>query len=273
LLQGCTDVRYFGDVRQHFRSGGADLTVLAYPSLAHIPEHHCRGFFMPLGAAFVEGWTSATQRLEPGDVSYHPAEEAYWLRSSGTSAGGVALDIDDAWCRTHGVEPGWEDAPRDLSRTRVSWLMARLFLEVVLHEPASPLVVEGLSLEICAELTAMRGRLERHRPPWLVKVQDLLRARMRTSVTLADLSATAGVSAVSVIKAFRRHEGMTPGEYVRLARLVEARRALFSTDRSLSAIASHTGFYDQSHFSHAFSGAVGASPAVYRHLLRGGSRT
>jgi AraC family transcriptional regulator len=119
----------------------------------------------------------------------------------------------------------------------------------------------------------VRTRLERHRPPWLATVLELLHERMRTSVTLADLSTAAGVSAVSVIKAFRRHAGMTPGEYVRSARLVEARRALATTDRPLSAIASHSGFYDQSHFTRAFNAAVGTSPSAYRQLLRAGSRT
>lgn len=266
-------MRYFGRVRRHFASGGLDLSELAYPPLAYIPDHHCRGFFMPLGATFVEGWARTTQRLEPGDVSYHPAEEAYWLRSYGTSAGGFAVDVGDAWCRMNGVETLWEGAPRDLSSTRVSWLMARLFIELGIHDTVRPLVVEGLCLEICTELSAVRTRLERHRPPWLARVLELLRERLRASVTLADLCAAAGVSAVSVIKAFRRHEGMTPGEYMRSARLVEARRALATTDRPLSAIASHSGFYDQSHFSHAFNAAVGTSPSAYRQLLRAGSRT
>jgi AraC family transcriptional regulator len=267
------DARYFGAVQRHFAVEGLDLTELGYAPRTHIPLHSCPGFFMAIDGVFVEGWGTKTQRLEPGDVSYHPAGEGYWLSSCSVRARGFAVDVSDAWCRMHGVEVGWDDAPRNLSQNRVSWLMARLFVELGVHDTVRPLAAKALSLEICAELTAARTRSERHRPPWLAKVLELLRGKATEGVTLSDLSSAAGVSPVSVIKAFRRHEGMTPGEFMRSVRLVEARRSLAATTRPLAVIASQAGFYDKSHFSHALRAAVGTSPGAYRQLLRGASGT
>jgi hypothetical protein len=43
-------------------------------------------------------------------------------------------------------------------------------------------------------------------------LRELLRDRLRENISLAERSAVAGVSTGSVIKAFRRFEGSTPGE-------------------------------------------------------------
>jgi len=260
---------YYGAVRRQFAQDGLSVTELGYASHATVPTHVCPGFFMSIDATFVEDWYADSYRLDAGDVSCHPDCEPYRLATSSNPSRGLAVDLSEAWRSARGVGARWNDAPINVSHSRVSWLMARLYVELGSRDNARPLVVESLALEICSEMAASRERADRFIPRWMRRLREFLNEHLCTSLTLTQLAQVAEVSPVAVVKAFRRLEGMTPGEFVRHARLVRARRALATTDWRISFIGVEAGFYDQSHFDRAFTAAVGTTPATYRQLIRG----
>jgi AraC family transcriptional regulator len=67
-----------------------------------------------------------------------------------------------------------------------------------------------------------------------------------------------------VAREFRRHFGITVGDYARQRRLEEAAAELRLSGRSIVEIALRSGFYDQSHFTNAFRRAFRVTPAEYR---------
>ncbi len=72
---------------------------------------------------------------------------------------------------------------------------------------------------------------------------------------LADLAATAGVSARSLQEAFQRELGSTPLEQLRLVRLARARRDLLAADprqTSVTDIAARWGFFHLGRFSQVY---------------------
>lgn len=265
------DGNYFGTVRRRFVVGGLHIFETTYGAGARIPphRHECPSLFMPLGGRFVEGCAGTVRSYEAGDVGYHPPDEPHWLQTHGAGARGFAVEVGADWRRTLGNQLTWDAVPRDLSQSRVSWLLGRLHLELYAYDTARPLVVEALGVELGAELHATHVHAGRRPPRWFAAACDALRDRLQERVSLAELSSVAGVTPVAVIKGFRRHAGRTPGEYVRLLRLDRARRAIAGTDRPLTAIALDAGFYDQGHFSRAFKTALGVPPSVYRRILRG----
>ena len=87
----------------------------------------------------------------------------------------------------------------------------------------------------------------------------------------AELAALAEVHPVSVVRAFRRHTGLTPGAYVRRLRLEAAARALLAGGEPIAQVALEAGFASQAHFTRAFSAHFGRPPGAFRRE-RGGPR-
>lgn len=83
-------------------------------------------------------------------------------------------------------------------------------------------------------------------------------------IGLSDIARAAHFSAYHFVRAFRRHFGMSPYAYLLRARLLEARRLLRTTDRSVTEIARDVGFLSLSHFITTFRRATGVSPSTYR---------
>jgi AraC family transcriptional regulator len=124
--------------------------------------------------------------------------------------------------------------------------------------------IEGLALELVASLTRARAPRERRTPAWVLTVRALLHERFRESLPLAELAAHADVHPVHLVRAFRRHAGVTPADYQRRLRIESARHALATTRVPLATLALETGFSSQAHFTSLFRRLVGVTPAVWR---------
>ncbi len=83
------------------------------------------------------------------------------------------------------------------------------------------------------------------------------------ALTLEAISAEAGVSSSYLIRAFKRHFGLTPHAYLVNRRIQHSQRAL-REGRSLAEVALEAGFADQAHFQRAFKRHLAATPGQYR---------
>ncbi len=97
----------------------------------------------------------------------------------------------------------------------------------------------------------------------LARARDLLHARYREPVTLADLVMTSeATSKQRLIRSFRREFGLTPHQYLTYLRLARA-RDLIRHGLDCGAAAHAVGFYDQSQMNRHFIKHVGITPGVY----------
>jgi AraC family transcriptional regulator len=128
----------------------------------------------------------------------------------------------------------------------------------------SPLVVEGLMLELIGEASRQFLRLSRPDPHWLQQARDLIHQQFHDGLTLSLIARSVGVHHTHLAREFRRRYRCTVGEYVRRLRVEFACRQLSSSDMPLSEIAQAAGFVDQSHFTRTFKIRTGMSPARYR---------
>lgn len=124
---------------------------------------------------------------------------------------------------------------------------------------------------LCVELLAaaadrVRGESTRT-PPWLWRARERIHDDCGADLVLSDIAAAAGVHPVHLTRAFRRHFGCTPGDYLRRCRLNKAARLLAETHNNLAGIAADCGYADQPHFAHAFRAAFGVSPRQYRRQV------
>jgi AraC-like DNA-binding protein len=87
--------------------------------------------------------------------------------------------------------------------------------------------------------------------------------RDRPRATAARLADDLGWSQRRLELAFREQVGLAPVTIVRMARFRRAVRLLVRGGSSLTDLAAHCGYYDQSHFNREFRAVTGTSPQRY----------
>lgn len=167
---------------------------------------------------------------------------------------------DDAWRRAASL---LEDLHR-FRDGRVAGLAGRLAAELRLGEGRSDLEVEALATELVDVAAGVPGADAREEPPWLARVRDLLHACFLDRPTIGDLADEADVHPAHLARVFRRHYRVPLGTYARRLCLEWAALRLLESDDPISAVALQAGFYDQSHFTHAFKRHIGRTPAGFR---------
>ncbi|SCG44682.1 Transcriptional regulator GlxA family, contains an amidase domain and an AraC-type DNA-binding HTH domain [Micromonospora echinaurantiaca] len=89
-------------------------------------------------------------------------------------------------------------------------------------------------------------------------------SHLREDLAAATLARLAGVSERHLARLFRRQLGVTPGRFVRRARVEAAAHLLTGTDLTVAAIAGRCGFGTVEALRQAFVATYGVSPSHYR---------
>lgn len=95
----------------------------------------------------------------------------------------------------------------------------------------------------------------------IAKAIGQMRREFRSSLAVADLARTAGMSASSFHDHFKSVTGTTPLQYVKELRLIEARRQVLVENGSVSAVAYAVGYESPTHFSRDYTRKFGRSPS------------
>jgi AraC-like DNA-binding protein len=82
-------------------------------------------------------------------------------------------------------------------------------------------------------------------------------------VRVGAIASRLGVAPASLVRAFRRHTGLSPYAYV-VSRRVDLARHLLDAGLTPALAAQQAGFYDQAHLTRHFRRRVGVPPAAYR---------
>lgn len=98
-------------------------------------------------------------------------------------------------------------------------------------------------------------------------IKRFLEAHYAARVLLGDLARLSRLSPYHLNRAFCRRVGMPPHAYQTQLRLAHAKRHL-RLGRSASETACLVGFFDQSHFVHAFKRSEGIAPGQYVRLRK-----
>jgi len=91
---------------------------------------------------------------------------------------------------------------------------------------------------------------------------ELLRDDPTRKVTFAELAAQVGSSPYHLIRAFRKHVGLTPHAYLKQLRITRAQR-LLREGLSIADAALTAGFSDQAHLTREFRRSLGLTPGRY----------
>ncbi|HTP59519.1 MAG TPA: AraC family transcriptional regulator, partial [Spirochaetia bacterium] len=103
----------------------------------------------------------------------------------------------------------------------------------------------------------------------MTKMKDYVQKHFTEKVSAADVAAVAGLSVSRALHLFHAESGMSLSSFIARSRIDFAKYLLANTERTIADIASHCGFFDQSHFSKTFAALEGIPPLRYRMRIRG----
>jgi AraC family transcriptional regulator len=257
---------YYGrSIAQH-EVAGLILTEKRHRRGERLPPHaHDQPYLcFVLSGSWRERYDGGIRACAPRSIIYHPPGE---IHSDHFDVGGAhlfAIEFDVSWLRRIQLSTHPFGEPHEFSGGQVSTTALRMYDEARRADQLSPLVLEGLMLELLGACMRSRIAAPHSAPPWIGDVEERLREEFRDPPSLGALAARVGVHRMHLARAFRQHYGASVGEFVRQRRLDFVCRELVASERPVAELALEAGFADQSHLTKIFNRALGTTPARYR---------
>lgn len=246
---------------------GARFTEGTHRAGGVIPwhTHEDATMCLVLHGRFAEYSSGHVADCHPSSLKFMPAGERHWNRFHVGDVHGFMAELDST--------PFSSDPPLLAALSRqVQFvtgpevtLARRLYGEFQKNDSAAPLAMEGLLLELLAQLARTSERLRPGDcPPWARRAREIVREYVATPLSVAAIADEVGVHPATLARGFRRAFGCSIGDMQRQLRLELALTDLADSARPLAQVAQRAGFYDQSHFTNLFRRAYGTTPARYR---------
>jgi len=182
-------------------------------------------------------------------------------------------------CAEMRIDVGADAAPVRVDATDSEVADAALRLMRLLERPASlPVLQAQLLREIHYWLLAGRHGAAIRQLGWpdghahrIARAVAILRADYARTVPVERLAAAAGMSASSFHQHFRAVTSLSPLQFQKRLRLIEARRLLLSEGRSAAAAAFAVGYESVSQFTREYGRLFGKPPVTDVREARGGT--
>jgi AraC family transcriptional regulator len=265
----------YGETLRSHKLSSFELSERVYPARFRTPRHsHKQALFCyVVQGDYTETYDGKTRECSRSALLFHPANETHAEHFHDSGGRSFIIEIAPEWLERVGEYAAIADDPAEFHGGSHELLARRLYKEFTLMDGVSPLVIEGLMLEMIGETArhnAYDARISADPAPrWLQQARDLLHARFTERLTLAEVAHNVGVHPVHLAQAFHKSYQRTVGDYVRQLRIEYACHELAASDTPIVQIALAAGFCDQSHFTRTFKRLVGVAPSQYRESVRG----
>ena len=262
---------FYGKMHKQLRVRDIGLTESVYSPSFTIPRHcHESAYFgLVLQGTYRETYEGRTRECGPSTLLFHPAGEVHDERHDDALVRIFSIELPTTWRARLPEQAVPLRAPGCFRSGPLLRLALRLYAESQKDDPVVPLAIEGLMLELLAEVCRQRRHpAESRAPRWLKQVRDLLNEQYSEELSLEGIARLVNVHPTHLCRVFRQHYHCTPGDFVRWLRIERARRYLVESDTPLAEIALRVGYSDQSHFATAFKRLTGFTPSQFRKASR-----
>lgn len=211
----------------------------------------CTGAFFLGAAGLLDGfnvtthWQHAAELAEKFPAAKVTPDQIFVQDGALWTSAGVTAGIDLA------LKLIEDDHGRDVA------LSVARRLVVFLKRPGGQ---SQFSAHLAAQV-ATEGRIQ--------AVQHWILEHLPLELTVKTLASRAAMSVRNFTRIFQQEAGMTPADFVEMARVDSARRMLEDTDKPLQRVASHCGFANPDTMRRAFLRRIGTGPSEYRERFRG----
>jgi AraC-like DNA-binding protein len=122
---------------------------------------------------------------------------------------------------------------------------------------------KALVYELCTYI-ASQSLNEPNEPAWLAQVDFAVNEQFRAPLDILKIAEETGVHPAHLCRTFRRFRDHTISDALLRARVQYVARRLSESDEPLAAIATESGFSDQSHMTRMFKRFTGHPPGEHR---------
>lgn len=260
----------FGESLKREKVAAFTLSERFYPPFFKTPEHaHENALFcLVLKGNYTETYGRKRRECVPSTALFHASDDPHAEHFHAQGGHSFIVEINQNWIRKIREQMNFPNVTIDFRSGNLPYLGAKLYREFQKFDAFSPLIVEGLMLEITGETARQIFSRKHHRPLWLKRVENYLHERFTESFSLDELASFAEIHPVHLAQTFRKFHQTTIGDYLRRLRLKNALRHLSETNKTLAEIAFDNGFADQSHFTRLFKREFGTTPNRYRRNIR-----
>jgi AraC family transcriptional regulator len=254
--------------------GGAfRVTYARFPPGGRIPPHHhdraCIAVMLD-GSFDLQFPGRPACACEPGSLTVEPIGDTHCNCMGALGAEVLVVQPDPGARELLAPVAHFLDGIRQVRHPDFAGLAHRMAAELQRSDSVTPMALEGMALELLV-LASRAGMAPRPRPApvWLVRVEELLRARYAELLSLQEVAREAGVHPAHLARVFRQHHHCSLGGFVRRLRVSAAAARLAGTDLSIAQVAVEVGFSDQSHLTRRFREQMGTTPERWRRTRRG----
>ena len=244
------------------------ITQVDYPeNLTSDWHYHENAYF-----AFIQKGGSIERRKKeniqchPGQLLFYNDQEAHKNEKYKRSSKNICLELQNNWFRNNQIDKKWLEGAFYIGNKSVRSLFIRILKESVLNDNCSQIAIEGLLLQIYAEMIRDKNNAPQL-PTWLQIVHTFINDNWNKKITVTALAKLADVHPITMSKEFPKFFNCTFGDYLRKLRLERSLNLLQKTSIPLDEIALDCAFYDSSHYINTFKSFYGMTPSVYRKLL------
>ncbi len=262
---------YYGETLRSRKVSSFELSERVYSPGYQTPKHtHKQALIcFVMQGNYTETYGGKTRECRSSTLLFHPPGELHAEHFHEAGGRSFIIEIAPDWLAQVRQHLTVADNSADFQGGVFELLARKLYWEFVHADSASPLIIEGVMMEMLGE-TMRRGSVKecRNSPRWLQQAKDLLQARFTENLTLADVAQNVGVHPVHLAQTFHKTYQHTVGDYVRKLRIEYACHELSTSTKPIVDIALAAGFCDQSHFTRTFKRIIGAAPSQYRESIR-----
>ena len=203
----------------------------------------------------------------PPAVIFVPAGTTHHDRFHTRGGSFLALSIAPTFIERLGSHRLLAEEAFGVPNGELPWLGSRVYGELRQMDEGSPIVLEGLALELLAIAARGRARRVRADESWLRAAFQLIQDSYADKLTVQGIAAAVGVRPLLLGRSFRKAFGCSPGEMLRRRRVHCAQELLRRREIPIAEIALTTGYADQAQLTKAFRRVTGFTPGRFRRLF------
>jgi len=243
------------------------ITERIYEPALQLPRHsHGEAYFIfPLAGSFSDVFAGREELCYPGVVLFRPVDIPHSNVFHTNGARSLQVQMQPAMIQELSSAASLAlDVSTLMAPEAVS--LAGKLREVFWTEPlaTSRLLLESMIVELLVEAHKKRPLAATGISPAALRVADLLRSDLNTTLDLQDMARLVDLHPVQLCREFKKTFRCTMGEFLQRCRVEKARELLSRSEQPLGDIAQQCGFYDQSHFTRSFRRLTGQNPLKYR---------
>jgi AraC family transcriptional regulator len=260
---------FIGERREGVELNGFSLAEFVDRPEDDVPRHSHENahFWFVLKGLYRTTATGVNAICGPPTVIFNPAGTTHRDRFHTRGGRFLTLSVAPALIGRLGGHGAFAQRAVGFSNGALPWLGRRMYQELRQHDALSPIVLEGLALELLADAVRERTRRTRSRELWLRGALRLIHDCYLDKLTVQGIAMAVGVRPLVLGRSFRKAFGCSPGEMLRRRRVDRAEELLRRSDLPIAEIALASGFADQAQLTKTFRRITGSTPARYRRLL------